>query len=392
MLFLTVLSYIGLGLAALIVAYAFYMLTVAVVPGFPVSRQPLGERQPPAPRRKAGRPESREDVRFEVKGTTLSGRLYLPLKLSAPVPCIVMAHGLGATRAMGLDNYAVRFQEAGFAVLAFDYRHLGESDGEPRQLVWIPYQQQDYAAAIAYARSRGEIDSRRIALWGTSLSGGHVIAAAASDHAIACACAQVPLLDGEAGGRELLKRLGLGAVLRLTFGHALRDLVRSWLGLPPHRIPLVAPAGSLAVMADAGAYDTFSALAPPDFSNEICARILIRMDKYKPVKRLAGVRCPLLLQVCDKDITTPPALVERAAGLLGNRGDVIRYPIDHFDIYRGDNFEKSVGDQIRFYSRHLLGEVGGGDSQPGVAGTCMGEIEGAARPATGGTGPQQKKT
>jgi len=353
MLLLTILSYIGLGLAGLIAAYALYMLAVAVVPGFKVPRQPLGAGQQPAPREAGGRTGFRENVRFEVKGTMLSGWLYLPVKPPAAVPCIVMAHGLGATRAMGLDNYALCFQEAGFAVLAFDFRHLGESGGEPRQLVWIPCQQQDYAAAIAYARSRAEIDSRRIALWGTSLSGGHVIAAAAGDHAIACVCAQVPLLDGEAGRREMLHRLGLGTALRLTFGHALRDLVRSWLGLPPHRIPLAAPPGSLAVMADAGAYRAFSSLAPADFRNEICARILIRMDKYKPVKYVAGVRCPLLLQVCEQDIATPPALVNRAAALLGSRGEVIRYPIDHFDIYTGENFEKSVNDQLSFFRKHL---------------------------------------
>jgi fermentation-respiration switch protein FrsA (DUF1100 family) len=355
MLFLTVLAYTGLGLAGLIAAYAVYMLAVAVVPGFKVPEQPLGGSQQPTPRKEPGRPEPREDVSFEVNGTALSGWLYLPLKLPAPAPCIVMAHGLGATRAMGLHNYAVCFREAGFAVLAFDYRHLGKSGGEPRQLVWIPYQQQDYAAAIAYARSRGEIDPGRIALWGTSLSGGHVIAAAAKDPAIACACAQVPLLDGEAGGREVLKELGLGTVLRLTFGHALRDLVRSWLGLPPHRIPLVAPPGSLAVMASSGAYDTFSALAPPDFRNQICARILIRMDKYKPVRRIAALRCPLLLQICERDMATPPALVKRAAGLLGGRGEIKCYPLDHFDIYLGDNFDKSVSDQIVFYRKHLLG-------------------------------------
>ena len=82
---------------------------------------------------------------------------------------------------MGLERYAARFQAAGYAALVFDYRTWGDSEGEPRGLIWIPDQLADYAAAIQYARSRPEIDPARIALWGSSLSGGHVIVATAQD-------------------------------------------------------------------------------------------------------------------------------------------------------------------------------------------------------------------
>ena len=53
---------------------------------------------------------------------------------------------------------------------------------------------------------------------------------------IACVSAQVPLLDGGAGGVDLLRRNGLGHALWMTFGHALRDLVRSWLDKLFHQI------------------------------------------------------------------------------------------------------------------------------------------------------------
>jgi len=167
------------------------MLIVAIVPGFSVPKQPLEKvrKMPKAVDLK--KPFwSRKDVVFKVKGTSLSAWLYLPENLSAPVPCIIMGHGIGATKDAGLEPYAIRFQEAGFAVLAFDYRHLGESEGEPRQLIWIPYQQEDYTAAIDYARNLKEIDPARIALWGTSLSGGHVIVTAARDNKIACVSAR----------------------------------------------------------------------------------------------------------------------------------------------------------------------------------------------------------
>ena len=48
--------------------------------------------------------------------------------------CVLMAGGFAVTKEPGTDVFASRFHEAGFSVLAFDYRHLGESGGEPRQV------------------------------------------------------------------------------------------------------------------------------------------------------------------------------------------------------------------------------------------------------------------
>jgi len=260
---------------------------------------------------------------------------------------------LGATKALGLEAYAIRYQEAGFAVFAFDFRYLGESGGEPRQLVWIPYQLKDLAAAVEHVRSLKEIDPAKIALWGSSLSGGHVIVTTAKDSRIACVSAQVPLLDGDAGGMQVVKQIGLWHLLKMAFGHGLRDLVRSWLRLSAHTIPLLGKPGSTAALADAGAWKFFNQIAPDDFINRVCARILIRMDKYNPIKHTSRIRCPVLLQVCDKDISLPMKVVEKAKKNLGELVEIIHYPIDHFDIYTGKNFEKAVVDQLDFFNKHL---------------------------------------
>jgi dienelactone hydrolase len=103
-----------------------------------------------------------------------------------------MAHGFSGFREQRFDAYAERFVQAGMAVLVFDYRHFGDSDGTPRQLLSIRRQLQDWAAAIAFGRSLPGIDPQRIALFGTSLSGGHVLTMAARDRAIAAVVAQGP--------------------------------------------------------------------------------------------------------------------------------------------------------------------------------------------------------
>jgi dienelactone hydrolase len=93
----------------------------------------------------------RYDVEFPVAGTACRGWWY-PAMAQGHGGCVVMAHGLGGLRSAGLEPYARRFAEAGFAVLLFDYRHFGASDGQPRQWVSVRRQLADWAAAVAFAR------------------------------------------------------------------------------------------------------------------------------------------------------------------------------------------------------------------------------------------------
>jgi pimeloyl-ACP methyl ester carboxylesterase len=263
-----------------------------------------------------------------------------------------MGNGFGGTKDMLLESYAIRFREAGYAALAFDYRHFGESEGEPRQLVWIPYQLQDYAAAVTYARGLEEVDPARIALWGTSASGGHVIVAAARDEGIACVVAQCPGLDGRAAAMESYRKVGVKNGLRIIM-HGQRDLVRSWLRLSPHKIPIVGKPGTIACLPVQDAFEGYGRIAPENFVNEVCARIVIRGDKYRPVTKAGRVRCPVLLLICDNDELAPVSAAEETTKRLGELAEIKRYPIGHFDIYMGAHFERSVSDQLDFFSRHL---------------------------------------
>ena len=329
---------------------ALYLLIVTFAPFFTVPAQPLDKSKQVTEKAGVKPPRSRKDVTFKVKGTSISAWLYLPDDLSVPVPCIIMGNGFGGTKGMIMESYALRYQEAGFAVLAFDYRHFGESEGEPRQLILIPYQLEDYTAAVEYARGLKEIDPARIALWGTSASGGYGIVIAAKDKNIACVCAQCPGLDPHASGEMFLKKLGIGHILRL-FVHGQRDMMRFRLGLSPHKIPIVGKPGSIAFFPILDAYDGYSKLASENFINEICARVILRSHGLKPVEHLRNVQCPILIQLCDDDSLAP--IGPETAKELEKHAEVKHYPIGHFDIYTGDNFEKSVSDQLEFFNKHL---------------------------------------
>jgi uncharacterized protein len=235
------------------------------------------------------------------------------------------------------------------AVLLFDYRHFGDSTGEPRQLLDIGRQQADYRAAVAFARSLGGIDAQRIALFGTSFSGGHVVAVAARDPSIAAVVAQAPFADGLTAVRvtpplTALRATALG-LLDQAAGLSRRD---------PRLMAAVGPPGSFAVMTKPDAQPGFEAIVPADsrWRNEVAARVMLRIAPYRPVRSAASVACPLLVCVCEGDTTTPPGAAIKM-GERAPRGEVVRYPIGHFDIYVGEHFERAVADQTAFLQRHL---------------------------------------
>ncbi|MFC2045909.1 alpha/beta hydrolase [Chloroflexota bacterium] len=137
-------------------------------------------------------------VEFPSEGTTLRGRLYAPLNQSTPSPIVVMAHGFSGTiSGMVADRYAEVFCDAGYAVLLYDHRNFGISDGEPRQEYndWI--QARGYRDAITFVTSVPEIDAGRIAIWGSSSSSAEVAIVGAVDPRVKAIVAQVPAFGDE---------------------------------------------------------------------------------------------------------------------------------------------------------------------------------------------------
>ncbi|MCM5680430.1 alpha/beta fold hydrolase [Schlegelella sp. S2-27] len=119
-------------------------------------------------------------MQFTVDGLSCAAQLWLPQR-PRPVPAVVLANGFSGTQDWIVPQFASRFAEAGVAALAFDYRHLGRSAGEPRQLIDPRRQRADVRAALAFLRTQPAVDARRVALWGTSLGGSHVVEVAACD-------------------------------------------------------------------------------------------------------------------------------------------------------------------------------------------------------------------
>lgn len=295
----------------------------------------------------------REEISFLSGGQRCDAWLYRP-RGKVPYPCLVMGHGFGAIRSAGLPAFAERFAAAGMAVLVFDYRHLGTSEGEPRGLIDIPRQREDYRAAVAYARKIDGVDVAAIALWGTSFSGGHVITVAAEDPAIAAAVITNPYVDGPAAVRRSMKVTRPRVSARLG-SKWLRDELRALLGKRPHRVELIGEPGATAVFTTPDAVPGYQSILPEDpqgWEPAVPARILLRLATDRPARQAPRVRCPLLVSVCENDLITPVRPAVRVAA-RAPRGELRRYPIGHFGPFTGEWFERTVGDQTAFLRRHL---------------------------------------
>jgi uncharacterized protein len=267
-------------------------------------------------------------------------------------PCVVLAHGFGGTVDSGLMPFAERLAAAGVDALAFDYRHFGMSDGQPRQLLSINGQLEDYAAAIAFARSLEGVDPDRIVLWGSSYSGGHVVAVAVADGRVAAVIAEVPAMDGVATLLNLVRYAGVGQIARLVLA-GVRDLVDSLRGRAPVLVALVGAPGRVAFMTSPDAEPGYRTIAGPSWRNEVAARIVLGAGSYRPGLKADRLPCPILVQIADRDAVAPVKAAQDAAWRATGRSEVRTYPIGHFDIYVGAPFERAVGDQLHFLRRHL---------------------------------------
>lgn len=299
----------------------------------------------------------REDFEFNSHGTTCRAWFYPAQNGSmehpvSGVPAIVMAHGPGGTRDTGLAPYAQAFSNAGLAVLIFDYRYFGSSDGQPRQNLSLRAQRADWRAAIRAMRRINGIDGDRLALWGPSLTGGHIVSVAAGDPRIAAIAAITPMLDGWAAIMGQLQRHGWWHTLHLVLA-SLTDNLTHLVGADPHYIPITTGQSQRALLPDHACRTGYSRIAGEQWDNRITPRALLPLIMYRPGNRLHKLHCPSLFQIGDDDHVIPPDSVSTLLAQYDAPITEKHYSLGHFDFYQGAGLRTISTDQIRFFKRVL---------------------------------------
>ncbi|WP_084316169.1 alpha/beta hydrolase [Actinospica robiniae] len=294
---------------------------------------------------------TREAVSFTVAGARLAAWHYPGTDGS----CVVMAGGFAVTKEPATDLFAARFNAAGFGVLAFDYRHLGESEGEPRQVMRVREQLADWQGAIDYAATLPGVDPARIAVWGFSATGGHIFQVAARNPRLAAAIAQTPNAGGMTAARAAMRFQTPAASLRLT-ARGVLDALGGRFGRAPLTVPLWADPGTVAVLTTPDVVDSQRALDPEnkhaqDWRKEAAARSVLRLAAYRPGRAAARISCPLQVIVCADDKSAyPPAAI--AAARRAKNAELVELPGGHYAPFLAAH-EEAAEAQIKFLTRRL---------------------------------------
>jgi hypothetical protein len=273
----------------------------------------------------------RRDIEFNAEGTRLRGWLYLPAG-RGPFATVILAHGFSGLKEHFLDNYAELIQGAGLAALVYDHRNFGASDGEPRQEIDPWAQVRDYRHAITYATTLPEVDGRRIGIFGSSYSGGHVFVVAAIDRRVRCVVSQVPLVSGEITFQRLVRGPDFPA-LRAAFD---ADRRQRFLGGAPAMIPVAAPSADVpAALPGRETWEFFEqARARVQWRNEVTLRSCEMGLEYEPgiyIERIAPT--PVRMVVASEDTLTPTDVALAAYARAREPKSLVLVPGSHFAPY-----------------------------------------------------------
>ncbi|HKQ72866.1 MAG TPA: alpha/beta fold hydrolase [Blastocatellia bacterium] len=278
------------------------------------------------------------------EGVRLNAELYSLKSLAGkPLPTIIQAHGWGGTAAnFRFDSLALA--NAGYLVIAFDYRGWGQSAGrivlttappekkegrrftaqveELREYVDPIEQTDDWFNVINWAMGEPAVDKQRVGLRGSSYSGGHVFYVAARDPRVKAIVSQVGAFDSRwvVADAEQIKT---------THDEATRR-ARGELGYPEPRAKVV--------------------------GNLIGAPIRDKLLHYAPVEEAAKVKdCAALFIVADKEELFDNKDHAKLAydRMAGAKKKYVSIPdITHYGIYR-EQRQQAIKLAIEWFDQYL---------------------------------------
>ncbi len=280
----------------------------------------------------------------------IAADFYRP-KTEKKTGVIIMAHGLACLRQFKLVQFAQRFAQAGYAVVLFDYRYWGGSTGRPRELVSIQAQLEDWRTMLIHVAQRKSIDSRKIVLWGISLSAGYVLDVASENKNIQAVIALNPFVDGAESAKQYPLQL-LPKALKLSS----QDYMGAKVGMLPRTLPVVSESEQqLCFVAAADAYSGYQSIVNSDYywSGEIPARLFFKLMRYRPIQHLRRIAVPVLYIASQWDSIIPLEISREAATNIAPYADYHEWDMGHFDIYHRKWFEKAVEVQLDFLKQHI---------------------------------------
>jgi uncharacterized protein len=299
---------------------------------------------------------SKQAVSFQVDGQTIRGDLYLPkgAGATARVPAVVVGGSLTSVKEQMSASYAQELASSGFAALAIDYRHYGQSEGQPRQLESVDTKKADLLGAVNFLRKHAAVLPQGVALLGICTSGGNVIQAAATDPSIAAVVtvagwfaepSLTPLLYGGEQAVANLRKQGDAALAKYR-ATGVADIVQTY-GM----------AGSDAAHAgDHMDYYVNPARGKiPAWTNAMAVQSWNSWLGFDPVSAAAKVKVPTM--IIHSDDSAFPDQAKKVFGLLAGPKELSWQQGGHFEFY--DNPAKvklAAAEAVRFVRANVKGD------------------------------------
>lgn len=288
---------------------------------------------------------------------TLRGRIYRPDGVTGPIPAVVASGGF-ADSVERMVTTAEALAAAGLGVLIYEHRNTGISDGEPRGEIDPITQTRDMAMAVTFARTVEGFDPDRLGLFGTSFSGGHVLALAAADKRIKAVVASNPWI----AGFEVALHLGGAQVIEQFRAILDQERERALAGAAPTLVTLGRreddPSTDFALFRDNAAMDYFEhspAGRPETWRNEFTQASLefvIGYDVRQYAKRISPT--PLMMLVALDDHTMPAHLGLQFFEDALEPKELVTFRGGHYDAYMPEgSFGTVMAATARWFRSHL---------------------------------------
>lgn len=286
------------------------------------------------------------EVTVWSQGVRLAGDIYSPSSMAEDetLPGILLVPGWGGNKENLGKNYAPYFAEAGFIVLAFDFKGWGESDGpllasgklQPseelvesavsashiRKIVNPFSMSADVRAALHYLGGEPNVMPDNLGIWGTSMGGALALVSATSDGRIKAYVNQMGPVNYPYNLKQLPAALMRQAETRVARGE-----------MPPYPGPESKGDPRLR--------------GYPDWAT---------LKRFEPLADLNQLEAATLIIDAEDETLFDPAM---NGGYMFNAikdrlpSRYITYPGGHYDMYKGENLGKARQEALAWFVQYL---------------------------------------
>jgi hypothetical protein len=285
-------------------------------------------------------------------GLKLSGILDLPdnCRRGTKRPGIILCHAGTGTKETFLPEVSRWLVKKGYAILRFDYRGFGQSEGPKHRL--IPSEQvEDIRNAITCMQLQPEVDSELIGLWGPSSGGANVSYTSGIDPRVKCMVSVSGM--GDMGRwlktirrywewREFLNALETDRKQRVRTGTSAL-MVTS-------KIVLLSPTSGIESLP--------KPKNPAAQQNELSLESVEAMIHFKPESVVDCIAPRAALWIYPEDDTVVP--VEESQNMYARAHEprklVALKGFKHYELYQGAGFKQVMNHSTEWFEYYLRKE------------------------------------